>query len=123
MHLSHQKLIHWLCVIAFSWSVITPSMAQAFSQSANRDFLAMELCLVDGSKQTINLDTEAPVTMSNNCPYCLVQSLAPLSLLTNLEFATPATPILTPSLYLESAKTLFEWVKLPSQGPPSNHCI
>jgi hypothetical protein len=120
MQFHYQKLIHWLCAIAFLWSVITPAMAQAFSQSANGDFLTMELCLVDGSKQTINVDTEAPVAMSNDCPYCLAQSALPLNLLTNLEFATPATPILTPSLYLESAKTLFVWVKLPSQGPPQN---
>ena len=83
----------------------------------------MELCLVDGSKQTINLETEAPATMSYDCPYCVAQSLVPLGLLTNLEFGSPSTSILTPSLYLESAKTLFAWVKLPSQGPPSNHCI
>jgi hypothetical protein len=123
MQFHYQKLIHWLCAITFSWSVITPAMAQAFSQLANGDFLTMELCLVDGSKQTINVDTEAPVAMSNDCPYCLAQSALPLNLLTNLKFATPATPILTPSLYLESAKTLFVWVKLPAQGPPSNHCI
>jgi len=123
MRFSHQKLIHWLCAIAFSWSALTPSLAQAFFHSANINFLTMELCTVDGSKQTINLDTEAPATMSNDCPYCIAQSLAPLSLLTNLAFASPATPILTPSLYLESTKTLFAWVKLPSQGPPSNHCI
>jgi hypothetical protein len=120
MRFPHQKLIHWFCAIAFLWSVFTPSLAQAFLQSPNENFLTMELCVVDGSKQTIKLDTEAPVTMSNDCPYCLAQSLAPLSLLTNLEFATPSTPILTPSLYLESAKTLFAWVKLPSQGPPQN---
>ncbi len=123
MQFPHQKLIHWLCVIAFSWSVITPSMAQAFSQSANGSFLTMELCVADGSKQVIDVDSEPSAAMSNDCPYCLAQSLDPLSLLTNLEFATPATPILTPSLYLESAKTLFVWVKLPSQGPPSNLCI
>jgi hypothetical protein len=123
MRFSHQKLIHWLCAITFSWSIFTPSLAQAFFHSANTNFLTMELCVVDGSKQTINLDTEASATMSNDCPYCVAQSLAPLNLLTNLEFASPATPILTPSLYLESTKTLFAWVKLPSQGPPSNHCI
>jgi Protein of unknown function (DUF2946) len=120
MRFSHQKLVHWLCAIAFSWSVFTPSLAQAFFQSANENFLTMEVCVVDGSKQNINLDTEAPATMSNECPYCVAQVLAPLSLLTHLEFATPSTPILTPSLYLESAKTLFAWVKLPSQGPPQN---
>ena len=123
MRFSHQKLIHWLCAITLSWSALTPSLAQAFSQSAGESFLTIELCAVDGSKQTINVDTEVPVAMPNDCPYCVAQSLAPLSLLTNLEFSTPATPILIPSLYLESAKTLFVWVKLPSQGPPSNHCI
>jgi hypothetical protein len=123
MRFSHQKLIHWLCVISFSWSVFTPSLAQAFAQSADGRFLTMELCLVDGSKQTIDLNTEVPATMSNDCPYCVAQSFLPLSLLTHLQFATPSTPILTPSLYLESAKTRFAWVKLPSQGPPSNDCI
>ncbi|BEI34051.1 hypothetical protein PHIN5_14190 [Polynucleobacter sp. HIN5] len=98
-------------------------MAQAFFHSANTNFLTMELCVVDGSKQTVNLDTEAPTTMASDCPYCVVQSMAPLNLLTNLGFASPAIPILTPSLYLESPKTLFAWVKLPSQGPPSNYCI
>lgn len=123
MRFSHQKLIHWLCAIALSWSALTPSMAQAFSQSAGESFLTMELCAVDGSKQTINLNTEVPATKSNDCPYCVAQSIAPLNLLANLEFATPARPILTPGLYLESTKTLFAWVKRPSQGPPSNHCI
>jgi len=123
MRFSHQKLIHWLCAITFLWSVFTPALAQAFEPSVDGSFLTMELCVFDGSKQTINLDTEVPVTMSNDCPYCVAQSLAPLSLLTNLEFATPATPILTPGLYLESTKTLFAWVKRPSQGPPSYHCI
>lgn len=123
MRFPHQKLIHLLCAIAFSWSVSTPSFAHAFFQSADGNFLTMELCLVDGSKQTINLNTEVPTTKSNNCPYCVAQSIVPLDLLTNLQFASPLTPILTPSLYLESANTLFAWVKLPSQGPPSNHCI
>ncbi len=123
MHFPHQKLIHWLCAIAFSWSIFTPSLAQAFFHSANTNFLTMELCVVDGSKQTVNLDTEAPTTMAGDCPYCVAQSMAPLNLLTNLGFASPAIPILTPSLYLESPKTLFAWVKLPSQGPPSNHCV
>jgi hypothetical protein len=120
MYFPDQKLIHWLCVIAFSWSVITPSMAQAFAQSADGSFLTMELCLVDGSKKTIHLDTDTSDAMSNDCPYCGVQSLASLSLLTHLQFATPSRSILTPSLYLESTKTLFTWVKLPSQGPPRN---
>jgi hypothetical protein len=120
MRFSHQKLIHWLCAIAFSWSALSPSLAHALSQSANGDFLTMELCLVDGSKQVINLDADTPDTMSYDCTYCVVQALLPLSLLTHLQFATPSTPILTPSLYLESAKTLFAWVKLPSQGPPLN---
>lgn len=123
MRFSHQKLVHWLCAIAFSWSIFTPSLAQAFFQSANKNFLTMELCVVDGSKQTVNLDTEVPTPMSSDCPYCVAQSMAPLNLLTNLEFANPATAILTPSLYLESPKNLFAWVKLPSRGPPSNHCI
>ncbi|WP_108508881.1 DUF2946 family protein [Polynucleobacter acidiphobus] len=123
MRFPHQKLIHWLCAITFLWSVFTPALAQAFEPSVDGSFLTMELCALDGSKQTINLDTEAPVAMSNDCPYCVTQSLAPLSLLTNLEFASPSTPILTANLYLESAKTLFAWVKLPAQGPPSNACI
>lgn len=95
-------------------------MAQAFYQSVDGSFLTMELCAADGSKQVIDVDSEPSVTMSNDCPYCVVLSLAPLSLLTNLEFAIPSLPILTPSLYLESTKTLYAWVKLPSQGPPQN---
>ena len=123
MRVSKQKLIHWLCAITFSWSIFTPTLAQAFFQSANGNFLTMELCVVDGSKQTIDLNTEVPTTMASDCPYCVAQSIAPLNLLTNLEFGTPTTLVLIPSLYLESAKTLFALVKLPSQGPPSSHCI
>ena len=120
MHFPHQKLIHWLCVIAFSWSVITPSMAQAFSQSADGSFLTMELCVADGSKQVIDVDSEPSAAISNDCPYCLAQSALPLNLLSNLQFANPLALILIPSLYLESTKTLYAWVKLPSQGPPQN---
>lgn len=120
MRFSHQKLIHWLCAITLSWSALTPSLAQAFTQSAGESFLTMELCVADGSKQTIDVDTEAPVAMSNDCPYCLAQSAFPLNLLSNLQFANPLALILIPSLYLESTKTLYAWVKLPSQGPPQN---
>ncbi len=83
----------------------------------------MELCVVDGSKQTINLETDKPTGILNDCPNCVAQSLALLKLLSNLEFAIPSAPPLIPSLYLESTKTLFVWVKLPSQGPPSKHRI
>ncbi len=120
MHFSHQKLIHWLCAVAFSWSVITPSMAQAFYRSADGSFLAMELCAVDGSKQMIDVDGEPSAAMSDDCPYCLAQSALPPNLLSNLQFANPLALILIPSLYLESTKTLYAWVKLPSQGPPQN---
>lgn len=123
MCFTHQKLIHWLCAIAFSWSVITPSLAQALWGPANGNFLAMELCVADASKQVIDLNTKEPSTISNDCPYCVAQSMAPPNLLTSLQFASPLTPILTPSLYLESAKTLFVWVKLPSQGPPAKNYI
>ncbi len=80
----------------------------------------MELCVVDGSKQTINLGADEPTGILNDCPNCVAQSLALLKLLSNLEFAIPFAPPLIPSLYLESTKTLYAWVKLPSQGPPQN---
>ena len=95
-------------------------MAQAFSQSADGSFLTMELCVADGSKQVIDVDSEPSAAMPNDCPYCLAQSALPLNLLSNLQFANPLALILIPSLYLESTKTLYAWVKLPSQGPPQN---
>lgn len=123
MRFPHQKLIHWLSALAFAWSLFAPSLAHAFRVLADRDFLTMELCVADGSKQAISLDTDEPATTSDNCSYCVVQSELPAHLLTNLQFAIPLRPIPTPSLYLESAKKLFAGVKLPAQGPPSNHCI
>ena len=77
--------------------------------------------VIVGAKQVLDLNTEDAVTNASvDCLYCLAQSVGLPNLLSNLQFASPSTHALIPNLFLESAKTLFAWVKLPSQGPPQN---
>ncbi|WP_286226515.1 MULTISPECIES: DUF2946 family protein [unclassified Polynucleobacter] len=116
----HRKLTHWLTVLAFTWSVLMPSLAQAFGDPANH-LVMMEICVADSpTKQVIDLETSEPLLAPMDCPYCVAQSAVLPSLLTNLQFAAPAASTLITNRDLGSPKTPFAWVKLPSQGPPQN---
>ena len=121
MYFPYRKLIHWLSTLAFIFGALAPTMTHAVSMPTNGSALAMEICMADGTKQVLDLNTEDAVTNASvECLYCLAQPLGLPSLLSNLQFASPSTHALIPNLFLESAKTLFAWVKLPSQGPPQN---
>ncbi len=115
----HRKLTHWLTALVFTWSVLLPSLAQAFWDPANH-LVVMEVCVADSPKQVIDLETSEPLAASMDCPYCVAQSAVLPSLLTNLHFAAPATSTLITNRDLGFLKTPFAWIKLPSQGPPQN---
>lgn len=120
MRFSSYRWIHGFCALAFAWSFLFPAMVHGNSTVSSSTVLTMQLCVADGSKQTIDLEIEqTKSTMFVDCPNCVAQSLAPVKVLADLQFAPPSTFIPTPKLFLESAKPLFAWVKLPSQGPPS----
>ena len=116
-------VIHWFCALTFAFSTLAPAMSHALAASGAGTVLSMEICLADGSKQIFDLETEESARMLTDCPYCVAQSPVLPTLLTNLQFGIPKSFFLTPTLSLESAKTLFVWVKLPSQGPPAKNSI
>ena len=119
MSFFHRKLTHWLTVLAFTWGVLMPTLAQAFWDPANH-LVMMEVCVADSPKQVIDLETSEPLTALMDCPYCVAQSAVLPSLLTNLHFAAPAASTLITNRDSGFLKTPFAWIKLPSQGPPQN---
>ncbi len=112
--------IHCVCAFTFFFSALAPTLSHAVAASNEGATLNMEICAADGGKQSLDLDTDQSIRIPTNCPYCVAQSPALLNLLTNLQFGMPESFTITPILYLDSIKTLFVWVKLPSQGPPQN---
>ena len=81
--------------------------------------LTMEICIADGGKLAIDLQTDGKSVVMLDCPYCVAQTPVVITFLTDLQFQVPISFVVIPPFYLQSPKPLFAWVKLPSHAPPN----
>ncbi|NCV77981.1 MAG: hypothetical protein EBW18_02850 [Burkholderiaceae bacterium] len=88
MYFPYQKLIHWLTTLAFIFGALAPTMTHAVSMPTNGSTLVMEVCMADGTKQVLDLNTEDAITLTSvDCLYCVAQAVGLPNLLSNLQFA------------------------------------
>ena len=109
-----RKLIHCITALTVAMSSLAPSISQAIAQG-----LTMEICIADGSKLAIDLQTDGKSEVMLDCPYCVAQTPLAIPLLTDLQFQAPISFVVIPPLYFQFPKPLFAWVKLPSHAPPN----
>ncbi|MEY3390810.1 MAG: hypothetical protein RL350_1072 [Pseudomonadota bacterium] len=87
MYFPYQKLIHWLTTLAFIFGALAPTMTHAVSMPTNGSTLVMEVCMADGTKQVLDLNTEDAITLTSvDCLYCVAQAVGLPNLLSNQPF-------------------------------------
>ena len=116
----YRKTLHCITALAILASAIAPSITQAISVAATGQGLVMEICVADGSKLALDVQTNNQSEAMPDCPYCVAQTPLAIPLLMGLQFQAPDSHVLIPPLYFQSPKPLFAWVKLPSHAPPLN---
>ena len=115
-----RKLIHYITALTVAMSSLAPSISQAIAVASDAQGLTMEICIADGGKLAIDLQTDGKSAVMLDCPYCVAQTPVAIPLLGHLQFQAPISFVLIPSLYFQTPKPLFAWVKLPSHAPPQN---
>jgi hypothetical protein len=122
MHIRFRKIIDWFCACTFLFSVTAPTIAHSYTSIDASNPLKMEICIADGSKRVIDVDSDTSGSIQD-CPHCVAQSLPPLGLLGSLAFALPRSqaPYFNP--YPVFRQTSFSLIKLPSHGPPHQFSI
>jgi len=108
-----RKLIHCITALTVAMSSLAPSISQAIAVASDAQGLTMEICIADGSKLAIDLQTDGKSEVMLDCPYCVAQTPLAIPLLTDLQFQAPISFVVIPPLYFQSPKPLFAWVKLP----------
>ncbi|CAN1528640.1 Protein of unknown function DUF2946 [Burkholderiaceae bacterium] len=116
----YRKILHCITALAILASAIAPSITQAISVVATGQGLVMEICVADGSKLALDVQTNNQSEAMPDCPYCVAQTPLAIPLLMGLQFQAPDSHVLIPLLYFQTPKPLFAWVKLPSHAPPLN---
>lgn len=114
----YRKILHCITALAILASAIAPSITQAISVAATGQGLVMEICVADGSKRVLDVQTDHQFEAMPDCPYCVAQTPLAIPLLIGLQFQVPDSQVLIPALYFQSPKPLFAWVKHPSHAPP-----
>jgi hypothetical protein len=115
-----RKLIHYIAALTVAMSSLAPSISQAIAVASDAQGLTMEICIADGGKLAIDLQTDGKSAVMLDCPYCVAQTPVAIPLLGHLQFQAPISFVLIPPLYFQTPKPLFAWVKLPSHAPPQN---
>jgi hypothetical protein len=120
MRIPKNHLIHWLAAFAIAMSALAPAVSQAVSLAKHGQGFAMELCSTDGTKLTIDVQTDDQdvADQMQPCPYCVAQSAITPAFDTHLSFAAPTSFGLLPKLFYQSPKPLAVWVTPPSAAPP-----
>jgi hypothetical protein len=120
MRIPKNHLIHWLAAFAIAMSALAPAVSQAVSLAKHGQGFAMELCSTDGTKLTIDVQTDDQdvADQMQPCPYCVAQSAITPAFNTHLSFAAPTSFGLLPKLFYQSPKPLAVWVTPPSAAPP-----
>ena len=121
MKLRKNHFIHWLAALAIAMSARAPAVSQAVSLAKHGQGFAMELCSTDGTKLTIDVQTDDQevADQMQPCPYCVAQSSITPAFNTNLSFEAPNSFALLPKLFYQSPKPLAVWVIPPSAAPPA----
>ena len=114
-----RQLIHCITALTVAMGSLAPSISQAIAVASDAQGLTMEICIADGSKLAIDLQTDGKSEVMLDCPYCVAQTPLAIPLLTDLQFQAPISFVVIPPLYFQSPKPLFAWVKLPSHAPPN----
>ncbi|WP_197712060.1 DUF2946 family protein [Polynucleobacter necessarius] len=67
MNFHKNRLIHWIAAFAIAISIMAPAVSQAVSLAKHSQGFAMEICVTDGSKATMNIQMhEKEVASSRN---------------------------------------------------------
>ena len=69
-----RKLIHCITALTVAMSSLAPSLSQAIAVAADAQGLTMEICIADGSKLAIDLQTDGKSEVMLDCPYCVAQT-------------------------------------------------
>ncbi len=114
----YRKILHCITALAILASAIAPSITQAISVATTGQGLVMEICVADGSKLALDVQTNNESEVMPDCPHCVAPTPLAIALLISREFQVPDSHVLIPPLYFQSPKPLFVWIKLPSHAPP-----
>jgi hypothetical protein len=120
-NLIKRRFVHWIAILAILMGSVAPTISQAVSIAEHGKGFTVEICTTSGQKMVQKIDVGDETNQqstSESCPYCVMHAALALPINTTLEFAVPKALNLYPQLFYQSPKTLFSWVKLPSQAPP-----
>ena len=116
------RLMHWFAALAVAMSSLAPAVSQAVSLAKHGQGFAMEICVADGAKSQISIQSleQAELTESiQPCPYCITHTAITPAFNTNLTFQAPQSLALLPQLFYQSPNPLAVWVTPPSAAPPT----
>jgi len=69
-----RKLIHYITALTVAMSSLAPSISQAIAVASDAQGLTMEICIADGGKLAIDLQTDGKSAVMLDCPYCVAQT-------------------------------------------------
>ena len=118
----HRKLVHWIAISAVLMSALAPAVSQALSLANNGQGFVVEICSTNGSKMTQVIgdeDSSSSLAMGGHCPYCVVQPLYLLPIISSFEFSAPQNYVAQSPTPYQAPRTSSAWLKLPSRAPPT----
>jgi hypothetical protein len=123
MHfIKHRKLIHWIAALAILMGALAPAVSQALSLANSGQGFVVEICSTSGTKMTQVIgddETSSSTAMGSHCPYCVVQPIYLLPIISAFEFVAPLGYVAQSSSSYQAPQIIPAWVKLPSRAPPT----
>ena len=118
----HCKLVHWIAILAVLMSALAPAVSQALSLANNGQGFVVEICSTNGSKMTQVIgdeDSSSSPAMGGHCPYCVVQPVYLLPIISSFEFSAPQHYVAPSQPDYQTPQILSAWLRLPSRAPPT----